>query len=80
MPSQVAAPIPITPPRENRHQMTTPNELFADRLSATLAAKNRQFVTPVHTIQEHDYTVPAPPPPSPVSFRHEHWHPSASRR
>ncbi len=60
--------------------MSLSHELFADRLSATLASKNRPFVTPVHTIQEHDYTVPAPPPPSPVSFRQDQWHPSSSSR
>ncbi|AEO55951.1 hypothetical protein MYCTH_2300311 [Thermothelomyces thermophilus ATCC 42464] len=75
MPSQVAttplsAPIPIPPPRRNLGLITT-QELFAS-LNATLASKSDELVTPVRHIQEHDYSVPAPPPPSPVSFR-DHW-------
>lgn len=77
MPSaQIAAPIPIPAQRRNLALITT-QELFAS-LNATLANKSNQLVTPIHHIQEHDYTVPAPPPPSPISF-HNHW-PAPVRR
>lgn len=72
----LAAPIPIPAPRRNVGLITT-QELFAS-LNATLASKTDQLVTPIHHIQEHDYSVPAPPPPSPVSFR-DHW-PASLRR
>ena len=78
MPSQVAAPIPISPSRSNV-RLVTSQDLFAS-LNATLAGKNSQQFAPVHAIQENDYTVPAPPPPSPVSFRHEHWPTTSSSR
>jgi hypothetical protein len=80
MPSQVAAPlatpIPIPAQRRNLGLITT-QELFAS-LNATLASKTDQLVTPIHHIQEQDYSVPAPPPPSPVGFR-DHW-PTSMRR
>ncbi|KAK4153910.1 hypothetical protein C8A00DRAFT_14915 [Chaetomidium leptoderma] len=70
--SQIAAPLaaPIPIQRRNLALITT-QELFAS-LNATLASKTDMLVTPIHHIQEQDYSVPAPPPPSPVSFR-DHW-------
>ncbi|KAK0728549.1 hypothetical protein B0T26DRAFT_638927 [Lasiosphaeria miniovina] len=77
MPStQVASPIPVPAPRESLAIITS-QDLFAS-LNATLASKSGQLVTPIHAIQEDDYSVPAPPPPSPVSFR-DHW-PASMRR
>jgi len=75
MPSQLVAPVPITPPRRNLHVVTS-EDLFAS-LNATLASNSSQPITPVRTIQENDYTVPAPPPPSPVSFQ---WQTTPIRR
>ncbi|KAK4131377.1 hypothetical protein BT67DRAFT_388366 [Trichocladium antarcticum] len=74
--SPLVAPIPIPAQRRNLALITT-QELFAS-LNATLASKTNQLVTPIRHIQEHDYSVPAPPPPSPVSFR-DHW-PAPARR
>ncbi|KAB5554732.1 hypothetical protein GE09DRAFT_1287223 [Coniochaeta sp. 2T2.1] len=71
MPSQIAQPIPVAPGRRLPHLMTS-QDLFAS-INATLANKNSSPVTPKDTVQEQDYTVPAPPPPSPVSFRNDHW-------
>jgi len=79
MPSQVVAPIPITPSRGNL-RLVTSQGFFASLNATLLASKSDQAFVPVHTIQEQDYTVPAPPPPSPVSFRSEHWQTSSSRR
>ncbi|KAK1754791.1 hypothetical protein QBC47DRAFT_403200 [Echria macrotheca] len=76
MPTQIAQPIPISVPRRNLSVITS-QDLFAS-LNATLASKSNQLVTPNHSIQENDYSVPAPPPPSPVSF-HNHW-PQSIRR
>jgi len=76
MPTQVASPIPISAPRRNLTLMTG-QDLFAS-LNATLASKTDQLVTPMHSIRENDYSVPAPPPPSPVGF-HNHW-PQSIRR
>lgn len=82
MPSQLIAPIPISPKARNMHLLTSA-DLFAS-LNATLSAsssKTGEFVTiPDRRIREHDYTVPAPPPPSPVSFRTDHWGSSTTRR
>ncbi|KAI1499823.1 hypothetical protein F5X99DRAFT_410611 [Biscogniauxia marginata] len=64
MPSQIAAPIPVTPPRKNVRLLTTP-DLFAS-LSESLASKEKSRATPVRSIQERDWDVPAPPPPSPI--------------
>ncbi|KAI1657178.1 hypothetical protein F4813DRAFT_389761 [Daldinia decipiens] len=61
MPGQIAAPIPVTPPH-----------LFAS-LNATLSSAESKRVTPIRSIQERDWDVPAPPPPSPVSFHPDHW-------
>ncbi|GAB1313924.1 hypothetical protein MFIFM68171_04134 [Madurella fahalii] len=72
----LAAPIPIPAQRRNLGLITN-QDLFAS-LNATLASKMDQLVTPIRHIQEHDYSVPAPPPPSPVSFR-DHW-PASMRR
>ncbi|KAK3988646.1 hypothetical protein QBC44DRAFT_329048 [Cladorrhinum sp. PSN332] len=78
MPStQIASPIPIPAPRGTRGLNITTEDLFAS-LNATLQSKSNQLVTPIHHIQENDWSVPAPPPPSPVSFR-DHW-PSSFRR
>ncbi|KAK0720584.1 hypothetical protein B0H67DRAFT_195583 [Lasiosphaeris hirsuta] len=77
MPTQIASPIPIAASRRNL-ALVTNQDLFAS-LNATLASKNSQLLAPIHTIQEDDYSVPAPPPPSPVSFR-DHWPQSMSIR
>ncbi|KAI1485203.1 hypothetical protein F5X96DRAFT_683001 [Biscogniauxia mediterranea] len=71
MPSQIAAPIPVTPPRKNVRLLTTP-DLFAS-LNETLASKDTARATPERSIQERDWDVPAPPPPSPVSFHPDQW-------
>ncbi|CAJ2503240.1 Uu.00g106340.m01.CDS01 [Anthostomella pinea] len=71
MPSQIVAPIPITPPRKNM-RLTNPSDLFSS-LNATLASKSSQRSAPIRSIQERDWDVPAPPPPSPVSFHPDHW-------
>ncbi|EGS18574.1 uncharacterized protein CTHT_0051780 [Thermochaetoides thermophila DSM 1495] len=84
MPSttEIATPVPVPAPRRQQHAMptliTSPEQLFAS-LNATLASKMASangdsdlLATPVHHIQEHDYSVPAPPPPSPVSFNQHH--------
>lgn len=63
-------------PRSMR--LVTSQDLYTS-ISATLTSKDNRPSTPVHHIQENDYTVPAPPPPSPVSFRPEHW-PTSIRR
>ncbi|KAI1748708.1 hypothetical protein F4782DRAFT_534147 [Xylaria castorea] len=70
MPSQIVAPIPVTPPRKGT-RLAGSSDLMAS-LSATLEAKDNKL-TPVHSIQERDWDVPAPPPPSPVSFHPDHW-------
>ncbi|KAK4104238.1 hypothetical protein N658DRAFT_505000 [Parathielavia hyrcaniae] len=67
----LAAPIPIQGSQRRNLGLITTQELFAS-LNATLASKTDQLVTPIHHIQEQDYSVPAPPPPSPVGFR-DHW-------
>ncbi|KAK0635589.1 hypothetical protein B0T17DRAFT_587051 [Bombardia bombarda] len=80
MPSQIASPIPISASNRRNLGLVTSQDLFAS-LNATLSSKTghgQHFVTPIHTIQENDYSVPAPPPPSPVSFR-DHW-PASLRR
>ncbi|KAH7326287.1 hypothetical protein B0I35DRAFT_474948 [Stachybotrys elegans] len=65
MPSaQIASPVAMDPSQRNLRLLTT-QDLF-NTINATLASK--QIVrpsTPVHSIQQDDYTVPAPPPPSP---------------
>ncbi|KAF4469161.1 hypothetical protein FALBO_3944 [Fusarium albosuccineum] len=63
-------------PRSMR--LVTTQDLYTS-INATLSSKDNRPSTPVHHIQEDDYTVPAPPPPSPVSFRPEHW-PTSIRR
>ncbi|KAI8957763.1 hypothetical protein F5Y11DRAFT_352197 [Daldinia sp. FL1419] len=63
MPSQIAAPIPVTPPRKNIRPNSS-TDLFAS-LNATLASKESKHITPIRSIQERDWDVPAPPPPSP---------------
>ncbi|CAP72685.1 uncharacterized protein PODANS_2_1160 [Podospora anserina S mat+] len=74
--SQIAAPIPIPAARQPLGLITT-QELFAS-LNATLQSKSNQLVTPIHHIQENDYSVPAAPPPSPIGYR-DHW-PASIRR
>ncbi|KAI1142478.1 hypothetical protein F5Y05DRAFT_409625 [Hypoxylon sp. FL0543] len=64
MPGQIAAPIPVTPPRKNI-RLNSNTDLFTS-LSATLASKTMKQPTPIRSIQERDWDVPAPPPPSPV--------------
>ncbi|KAK6217501.1 hypothetical protein QIS74_07615 [Colletotrichum tabaci] len=75
--SQIASPLPIPPQRRNLRLMTG-QDLYAS-LNASLASTTHRPVTPVHMIQENDYSVPAPPPPSPVSFAAEHWQSSIRR-
>ncbi|KAI0186379.1 hypothetical protein EV127DRAFT_484187 [Xylaria flabelliformis] len=65
MPSQIVAPVPVSPPRKGT-RLAGSSDLIAS-LSATLEAKNNKLTTPVHSIQERDWDVPAPPPPSPGS-------------
>ncbi|KAI2630155.1 hypothetical protein GGS21DRAFT_492267 [Xylaria nigripes] len=60
MPGQIVAPVPVSP---NKSSVQTGSDLFAS-LNARLSSKNK-FTTPVHSIQERDWDVPAPPPPSP---------------
>ncbi|KAI8946943.1 hypothetical protein F4801DRAFT_582895 [Xylaria longipes] len=71
MPSQIVAPVPVTPPRKGT-RLAGSSDLIAS-LSATLEAKDNKLTTPVRSIQERDWDVPAPPPPSPVSFHPDHW-------
>ncbi|KAI0019315.1 hypothetical protein F4780DRAFT_449205 [Xylariomycetidae sp. FL0641] len=79
MPSQIVAPVPVTPPRKNM-RLTANSDLFAS-LNATLASKDGRGHRdlPVRSIQERDWDVPAPPPPSPVSFHADHWQRSLRR-
>ncbi|KAI0528294.1 hypothetical protein F5B22DRAFT_641265 [Xylaria bambusicola] len=63
MPSEIVAPIPVTPPRKGA-RIAGSSELFAS-LNASLESKASKPTTPVRTIQERDWDVPAPPPPSP---------------
>jgi hypothetical protein len=70
MPGQILSPIPVTPSRKVR-LMTAPNDLFAN-LNASLNTGTTAG-TPIRSIQERDWDVPAPPPPSPVSFHVDHW-------
>ncbi|OAA68669.1 hypothetical protein SPI_00864 [Niveomyces insectorum RCEF 264] len=73
MPSQILAPVPVTPVRKGL-KVVTSADLFAN-LSATLATTTPTYSSVdarIRTLPEHDYTVPAPPPPSPVGFRKEH--------
>ncbi|GKT50322.1 uncharacterized protein ColSpa_10503 [Colletotrichum spaethianum] len=58
--SQIASPLPIPPQRRNLRLMTG-QDLYTS-LNATLASTTHRPVTPVHMIQENDYSVPAPPP------------------
>ncbi|KAJ1326373.1 hypothetical protein MN608_07820 [Microdochium nivale] len=65
MPGQIIAPIPIAPMRKLR----------LGQPLMDLTSLNTSFATPspVRSIQEQDWHVPAPPPPSPVSFRPAHF-------
>ncbi|GAP84571.1 hypothetical protein SAMD00023353_1100960 [Rosellinia necatrix] len=63
MPSQIIAPVPVTPPRKGT-RLDGSSDLFAS-LNATLESKGNKPATPVRSIQERDWDVPAPPPPSP---------------
>lgn len=71
MPSQIVAPIPVTPPRKSVRLGST-MDLFTS-LNATLESQSVKQSTPIRSIQERDWDVPAPPPPSPVSFHPDHW-------
>ncbi|KAK9782496.1 hypothetical protein SCAR479_00839 [Seiridium cardinale] len=81
MPSQIAAPVPITPPRKGM-RLVTSEALFAS-LNESLASNsstNNSSATPVRSINERDWDVPAPPPPSPVSFHQpDQWRSSICR-
>ncbi|KAI1423664.1 hypothetical protein F5Y12DRAFT_716055 [Xylaria sp. FL1777] len=65
MPSQIVAPVPVTPPRKGT-RLVGSSDLFAS-LNASLESKANKSTTPVRSIQERDWDVPAPPPPSPGS-------------
>ncbi|KAI0205936.1 hypothetical protein F4808DRAFT_455435 [Astrocystis sublimbata] len=65
MPSQIFAPVAVAPSRKGTHYEGS-SDLIAT-LSATLEAKHDLISTPVRSIQERDWDVPAPPPPSPSS-------------
>ncbi|KAF4961990.1 hypothetical protein FSARC_9896 [Fusarium sarcochroum] len=54
-------------PRNMR--LVTSQDLYTS-INATLSTKTNRPSTPVHHIQEDDYTVPAPPPPSPTKTFH----------
>ncbi|KAI0535091.1 hypothetical protein GGR58DRAFT_504643 [Xylaria digitata] len=71
MPSQIVAPVPVTPPRKGT-RVAGSSDLFAS-LNASLESKANRPSTPIRSIQERDWDVPAPPPPSPVSFHPDHW-------
>ncbi|KAI1402323.1 hypothetical protein F4819DRAFT_485784 [Hypoxylon fuscum] len=64
MPGQIAAPVPVTPPRKTI-RLSSSTDLFTS-LNATLATKDIKRGTPIRSIQERDWDVPAPPPPSPL--------------
>ncbi|KAI0098908.1 hypothetical protein GGR51DRAFT_565318 [Nemania sp. FL0031] len=63
MPTQIVAPVPVTPPRKGT-RLAGSSDLFAS-LNATLESQGNKLSTPVRSIQERDWDVPAPPPPSP---------------
>ncbi|KAH8670935.1 hypothetical protein BX600DRAFT_434073 [Xylariales sp. PMI_506] len=68
MPSQIASPIPITPPRKGM-RLVTSEALYAS-LNATLnSTETNNLSGPVRSIKEREWDVPAPPPPSPSSKR-----------
>ncbi|KAI8625754.1 hypothetical protein F5Y19DRAFT_479324 [Xylariaceae sp. FL1651] len=71
MPGQIVSPNPVTPPTKN-NRLAGSSDLFAS-LNATLESKDNKLGSPVRSIQERDWDVPAPPPPSPVSFHPDHW-------
>ncbi|KAI2618146.1 hypothetical protein GGR54DRAFT_640710 [Hypoxylon sp. NC1633] len=69
MPGQIVAPIPVTPPRKSVRSGPS-TDLFAS-LHATLASsQDSKRGTPIRSIQERDWDVPAPPPPSPKMLSH----------
>ncbi|KAL7767779.1 hypothetical protein ACKLNR_002080 [Fusarium oxysporum f. sp. zingiberi] len=76
MPGQRSSSIQAAP---RNMRVVTSQDLLYTSITATLSTKTNRPSTPVHHIQEDDYTVPAPPPPSPVSFRPEHWTTSGRR-
>ncbi|RYP60485.1 hypothetical protein DL769_008090 [Monosporascus sp. CRB-8-3] len=75
MPGQILSPVPISPTKARN--MMNSNEFFKS-LNATLESSN-DSTTPVRSIRENDWDVPAPPPPSPVSFHKDHWQRSLRR-
>ncbi|KAI1850713.1 hypothetical protein JX265_004423 [Neoarthrinium moseri] len=77
MPGQIASPVPITPPRKGV-RLVTSDALFAS-LNETLASRDNRPSTPVRSIKDRDWDVPAPPPPSPVSFHPDQWRSSIRR-
>ncbi|SCN78988.1 uncharacterized protein FFB20_09482 [Fusarium fujikuroi] len=76
MPGQHSSSIQGAP---RNMRVVTSQDLLYTSITATLSTKTNRPSTPVHHIQEDDYTVPAPPPPSPVSFRPEYWVTSGRR-
>ena len=76
MPGQIVAPVPLSPSRA--HNQISAGEFFKS-LNATLSTTSNESSSPVRSIQENDWDVPAPPPPSPVSFHKDHWQRSLRR-
>ena len=76
MPGQILSPVPLSPGKA-RDQMSA-GEFFKS-LNATLSTTGDLSSSPVRSIQESDWDVPAPPPPSPVSFHKDHWQRSLRR-
>lgn len=69
MPSQILAPVPISPSRHPL-KLTTATPNLGAHLSSTLASRpvgspDARLASP----RQDDWSVPAPPPPSPVGFR-----------
>ena len=77
MPTHIASPIPVTPPRQPM-RLVTSEDLF-ESLNATLASSDNKLSVPDRNIKERDWDVPAPPPPSPVSFQPDQWRSSIRR-
>ncbi|KAF3005561.1 hypothetical protein E8E14_008269 [Neopestalotiopsis sp. 37M] len=73
MPSQIAAPVPITPTRKGM-RLATSEALFASLNESLASSSNGTSTSDMRGIKERDWDVPAPPPPSPVSFHHhDQW-------
>ena len=79
MPGQILSPVPLSPGKAAARDQTSAGEFFKS-LNATLSSTTSDLTSsPVRTISESDWDVPAPPPPSPVSFHKDHWQRSLRR-